>query len=158
MSWGSVYAQFCVPTEDVSQTGSGLTVSRSVEVRRGEAWLPVAQAGTLKQGERVRQVFTISADRDYDYVSLRAARAACMEPTQQLSGYYYRDGLWFYRVSRDTSNEYFFETLRKGTHVFTEEADIDRTGTYAVGTASIQSQYAPEFGGTAPGMTLHVEL
>ena len=80
-----------------------------------------------------------------------------MEPADQLSGYHYRDGLWFYRVSRDASNEYLFEKLNKGTHTFTEEAFIDRAGTYLVGTAAIQSQYAPEFGGTAPGLRLTVE-
>lgn len=157
LSWGSIYAQFCVPADDVSQTGNGLTLVRKMEVQRGTKWVAINTGDKLQQGDRVRQVFTISADRDYDYVSLRAARAACMEPADQLSGYHYRDGLWFYRVSRDASNEYFFEKLHKGTHTFTEEAFIDRAGTYLVGTAAIQSQYAPEFGGTAPGLRLTVE-
>ncbi len=154
LAWGAVFAQYAVTAEAVKQGGNGLLVTRKVEVRRGTSWMPLAEGDAVRQGDRVRQVFTLVADRDYDFVSLKATRAACMEPVEPLSGYVWRDGLPFYRVVRDASNEYFFEQLRKGSHTFTEEAFVDRAGRYTLGTAKVQSLYAPEFGGTSAGASL----
>ena len=157
LSWGAVYAQYTLPTSDVVTSGNGLTVSRSLEVQRSGKWQPVEANTILHKGERVRQIFTITADRDYDFVALKASRAACLEPVERLSGYSYRDGVACYRVVRDASNEYFFEKMRKGSRVFTDESFVDRTGRYSLGSAKIQSQYAPEFCGTAAGQTITVE-
>ena len=154
LAWGAVFAQYTVPASDVKATGKGLFVERRFEVQRGKQWQPIAEGVMLKKGDRVRQVFTLRADRDYDFVSLKSSRSANLEPVEQRSGYTYRDGEWFYRVSRDASNEFFFEKFTKGTHTFTEEFFVDRSGTYHAGAARIQSQYAPEFTGTSTGATL----
>ena len=143
-----------MPVSDVKATGKGLFVERRFEVQRGKQWQPIAEGVMLKKGDRVRQVFTLRADRDYDFVSLKSSRSANLEPVEQRSGYTYRDGEWFYRVSRDASNEFFFEKFAKGVHTFTEEFFVDRSGTYHAGAARIQSQYAPEFTGTSTGATL----
>lgn len=154
LAWGAVFAQYALPAAAVKQGGNGLLVTRQVEVRRGTSWVPLAAGDAVRHGDRVRQVFTLVADRDYDFVSLKATRAACMEPVEPLSGYVWRDDLSFYRVVRDASNEYFFAQLRKGSHTFTEEAFVDRAGVYTLGTAKVQSLYAPEFGGTSAGATI----
>ena len=154
LAWGAVFAQYTVPASDVKATGKGLFVERRFEVQRGKQWQPIAEGVMLKKGDRVRQVFTLRADRDYDFVSLKSSRSANLEPVEQRSGYTYRDGEWFYRVSRDASNEFFFEKFSKGVHTFTEEFFVDRSGTYHAGAARIQSQYAPEFTGTSTGATL----
>lgn len=156
-AWGAVFAQYMLPSSEVVATGNGLTVSRRLEVKEGTQWMPLREGHKLHKGDRLRQVFTLTADRDYDFVSLKASRAACMEPTEPLSGYTWRDGIGFYRVVRDASNEYFFETFRKGTHTFTEECFVDRAGSYTLGTAKLQSQYAPEFCGTTGGQVIVVE-
>lgn len=157
LAWGAVFARYSLPAAEIPAASSGLSVSRRLEVRRGGAWIPLSQGEALHVGDRLRQVFTLTADRDYDFVSLRASRAACMEPVEALSGYTYRDGIGFYRVVRDASSEYFFETFRKGTRTFTEECFVDRVGTYTLGTAKIQSQYAPEFCGQTRGDVVTVE-
>lgn len=157
LEWGAVYAQFTQPSSFVKTTGNGLSVQRSLEVWRDGRWQSLVEGMMLRKGERLRQLFTLTADRDYDFVSLKASRAACMEPVESLSGYTWRNGQGFYRVVRDASNEYFFETFHKGIHRFTEECFVDRSGTYRIGTAKIQSQYAPEFCGTTGGTTIHVE-
>lgn len=154
LAWGAVYTRCTLPTAEVAPASAGFTLQRTLEVKRGGKWVPVAEGDAVTKGDRVRQVFRITADRDYDFVSLRSSRAACLEPADALSGYTWRDGEGFYRVVRDASNEYFFDHLRKGTHTFTEECFVDRAGTYTMGTARIQSQYAPEFSATAPSLTL----
>jgi len=62
-----------------------------------------------------------------------------------------------YRAVRDDRTQYFIEQVRKGTHFFTEELFVDRSGDYNSGTAEIECVFAPEFRGTAASQTLTTE-
>lgn len=149
LSWGSVYATFSAPASHVSTEGKGLLLTRNFEVKRGGEWVAVNGTTTLAKGDRVRQVFTITADRDYDFVALSASRPACLQPAQPLSGYAWNMALPAYRAVHDATTDYFVEKVRKGTHQFAEELFVDRTGQFATGVATVSCVYAPEFCGTA---------
>lgn len=149
LSWGSVYATFSAPALRVSTEGKGLLLTRKFEVKRGGEWVAVNGTTTLAKGDRVRQVFTITADRDYDFVALSASRPACLQPAQPLSGYAWNMALPAYRAVHDATTDYFVEKVRKGTHQFAEELFVDRTGQFATGVATVSCVYAPEFCGTA---------
>lgn len=157
LSWGCVYATFTVPASEVQTDGKGLQLSCRLEVKRAGEWTPLAPATPLHKGDHVRRVFTITADRDYDFVGIQAERAACFEPAQALSGYQWNDGLAAYRVVRDSRTEYYVEQVPKGRHTFTEELHIDRAGTYTTGISRISCVYAPEFCGTTAESTVSVE-
>lgn len=157
LSWGSIYASFTVPAEEVENEGKGLSITRRFERQEGTTWKALAKGEKLRQGDRVRQVFALTADRDYDFVSLTASRPACMEPVRALSGYQWNDGLSAYRAVRDDRTQYFIEQVRKGTHLFTEELFVDRSGDYNSGTAEIECVFAPEFRGTAASQPLTAE-
>ena len=88
---------------------------------------------------------------------LRAARAACMEPGEQLSGYRYQGGLGYYRAVRDAHTDYFFDRMPKGTYVLEEKAFIDRDGKYTTGLTTVRCLYAPEYGSNTPALELTVE-
>ena len=149
LSWGSVYATFSAPASRVSTEGKGLLLTRNFEVKRAGEWVAVNGTTTLAKGDRVRQVFTITADRDYDFVALSASRPACLQPAQPLSGYAWNMALPAYRAVHDATTDYFVEKVRKGTHQFAEELFVDRTGQFATGVATVSCVYAPEFCGTA---------
>ena len=149
LSWGSVYATFSAPASHVSTEGKGLLLTRKFEVKRAGEWVAVNGTTTLTKGDRVRQVFTITADRDYDFVALSASRPACLQPAQPLSGYAWNMALPAYRAVHDATTDYFVEKVRKGTHQFAEELFVDRTGQFATGVATVSCVYAPEFCGTA---------
>lgn len=149
LSWGSVYATFSAPASRVSTEGKGLLLTRKFEVKRAGEWVAVNVTTTLAKGDRVRQVFTITADRDYDFVALSASRPACLQPAQPLSGYAWNMALPAYRAVHDATTDYFVEKVRKGTHQFAEELFVDRTGQFATGVATVSCVYAPEFCGTA---------
>lgn len=157
LSWGSVYATFTVPASEVKTEGKGLKLLRRFEVKRGNDWVALTAGDVLKKGDRVRQLFTLTADRDYDFVALEAARPACLEPARPLSGYQWADGLSAYRVVRDAATEYYIEQVRKGTHTFSEELFVDRAGLYGSGISRIRSVFAPEFAGTAASVVLTAE-
>lgn len=149
LSWGSVYATFSAPASRVPTEGKGLLLTRKFEVKRGGEWVAVNGTTALAKGDRVRQVFTITADRDYDFVALSASRPACLQPAQPLSGYAWNMALPAYRAVHDATTDYFVEKVRKGTHQFAEELFVDRTGQFATGVATVGCVYAPEFCGTA---------
>lgn len=157
LSWGSVYAACTVSADEVRTEGKGLMLSQRMEVLQGTAWTPLSSETLLKAGDRVRRVFTLTADRDYDFVQLDAARPACLEPARPLSGYQWSEGLPAYRVVRDAEMTYYIERVSKGTHQMTEELFVDRAGIYHSGTAKVSCVYAPEFCGTAAQTTLRTE-
>ena len=157
VAWGSVYARYTLPVEDVVAAGKGLNIDRRLEVRREGKWEALeGNSAALTVGDRIRVVFTLTADRDYDYVSLRTGRPACTEPADKLSGYRWTEAGGCYRVVRDTDLQYFFEKMRKGTHTFTDELLIDRAGTYTFAPSRIQCLYSPEFQGISKSNVLIV--
>lgn len=144
-SWGAVYAQFTQKAANIKATGSGMTVKREYILPKGQT--------KLKVGDRLTVRITIQAERDYDFIEVVDRRAACLEPTTQLSGYH--DGS--YRVQKDFTTNYFFNGISKGRHVIESDYYVDRAGSYSTGSITVGCAYAPEFRATAPSQTLIVE-
>ncbi|MBP5772197.1 MAG: hypothetical protein J6W75_12770 [Bacteroidaceae bacterium] len=144
-AWGAVYAQYLTPVKDASAHAAGLTIRRELS------------STTPRLGDKFITRYVINADRDYEYVCLRADRAACAEPAEQVSGYRYQGGLGYYRSVHDAHTDYFFDHLPKGTYVLEETAFIDRTGHYTTGLVTLRCLYAPEYGGNTPAVELTVD-
>ena len=89
--------------------------------------------------------YTITADRDYEYVCLRCPRPASAEPASQLSGYRWQGGLGYYQAIHDASTEYFMDSLPRGTYVIEEEWYVGRQGSFLLPSARLTCLYAPEF-------------
>ena len=107
----------------------------------------------LKTGDKVKVRITIKAERDFDFVQLQDKRAACMEPTEQLSGY--RWG--YYCAPQDNVTNYYFDKLSKGIHVIETTYYLDRTGDYTTGLCTIQCAYSPEYSGREMVKSLSVK-
>lgn len=147
MSWGTVYAQRMSPAADIEPSGTELHVKREI-VKNGRvvAANGMAEAEPLRVGDKVTVRLTITAERDLDFVQVSDKRPACLEPVGQQSGY--DPTLRCYCSLKDTQTQYFFDKLRKGTWVIEHPYFVDRAGTYASGTVTVQCAYAPEFYGT----------
>lgn len=144
IGWGAVYAQYLEEMDKVqSAKGRGVSIEREY-LKDGRK---VSARTVLNTGDRLTVRLTVKTDCDMDFIQIRDSRAACMEPTAQLSGYRMVNGVGCYQVSRDASTEFFIDKLRKGTYELEYTVYIDRSGTYQAGIATVQSAYAPEFGG-----------
>ena len=148
-SWGALYAQFMQTTHDVEAASEGLSVVREV-LKDGKT---LAEGTTLHVGDKVMVRIVIKADRDYDYVQVTDKRAACLEPLNQLSGYHWG----YYIAPKDQATNYYFDMMRKGTHIVEKEYYVDRAGRYETGTCTVQCAYSPEFGARAASLTFVVE-
>ena len=111
----------------------------------------------LKVGDRITVRLTVKADRDMDFVQIKDDRAACMEPLQAVSGFRWGNGLGYYQATKDASTQFFIDQMRKGTYVIEYQVYVNRTGEYQAGIATVQSAYAPEFGGHTGGYRVMVE-
>ena len=153
IGWGAVYAQCLEEMDKVRDAeGNGLSITREY-LMDGKK---IGRKTTLRAGDRLTVRLTVKADRDMDFVQIKDERAACMEPEEQVSGYCWNGSIGAYRVIRDASVEFFVDKFCKGTYIFEYIVRLDRIGTYQTGIATIQSAYAPEFGGHTGGGLLNV--
>lgn len=154
LTWGAVSASYKVDAAKVQAAGNGFRIERRFEVQRDGKWAKVD--GEVRVGERVRWVYDVTADRDFDQVSLQSTRPAGLEPRDPLSGVVWTNGVVCYRMVHDADNEYFIEHLSKGKHTFTDECVAVRAGRFDGGIARVQSVFAPEFSATSTPMKLIV--
>ena len=154
LSWGAVYAQYQLPAAEVDNHREGMTIRReiSIENRNG-----AMVNGLWSVGDRVHIRYTITADRDYEYICLRAPRPAATEPAQQLSGYHWQSGLGYYHAMHDASTEYFMDRMPRGTYVIEEDWLVSRDGNYLLPPARLTCLYAPEFQSNTAGEKFSVK-
>ena len=136
-SWANVFIEYKQTATESKESSTGLSITRKVES-------PDKQ---LKVGDKVEVTITITADRDYDFVTVTDNRPACLEPVEQLSGYSHGT----YKIIRDTKTEYCYNMMRKGTHVIKTSYYVARSGNYTSGTATATCTYSPVFTGRTPG-------
>lgn len=153
MGWGAVYAQYLESMDQIGEQGNGLSVSR--QLYKGDEALN--ESAPLKVGDRITVRLTVKADRDMDFVQIKDDRAACMEPLQAVSGFRWGNGLGYYQATKDASTQFFIDQMRKGTYVIEYQVYVNRTGEYQAGITTVQSAYAPEFGGHTRGYRVMVE-
>ena len=146
LSWGAVYAQYQLPAADVENHREGMTIRREVD-----------NLGKPNKGDRIHVRYTITADRDYEYVCLRAPRPSATEPAQQLSGYRWQGGLGYYQAMHDASTEYFMDHLLRGTYVIEEDWLVSRDGNYLLPPARLTCLYAPEYQSNTAGEKFRVK-
>jgi GH18 family chitinase len=154
LAWGSVYAQYQLPAAEVEHHREGMTIRReiSIENRNGSM-----VNGQWSMGDRIHVRYTITADKDYEYVCLRAPRPAATEPAQQLSGYRWQSGLGYYQAMHDASTEYFMDRLPRGTYVIEEDWIVSRDGNFLLPPARLTCLYAPEFQSNTAGEKFKVK-
>lgn len=135
-----------MPASEVENNREGMTIRRDVESK-----------STLREGDRVHIRYTITADRDYEYVCLRAPRPAAAEPAQQLSGYHWQGGIGYYMAMHDASTEYFMDQLPRGTYVIEEDWLISRDGYFLLPPARLICLYAPEYQAQTAGEKFEIK-
>lgn len=147
-SWGAVYAQYDIPYSAVKENGSGMAISKQTYIRRtvdGREVLLDPASVDVRVGDEYVSLIKFSLERDMDFVHIRDRRASCAEPGISLSGYRLCGDVWTYVQQRDSSTDYFFDSLAAGEYTLQAVYRIDRAGEYTTGNAEIQCLYAPEF-------------
>ena len=145
--YGAAYWQYFEKLDLIKESGNGLKISKQLFVKQAGSGTDILKPidGPLKTGDRVVTRLIVQADRAFSYITLRDQRAACLEPVDQLSGYFYNQGIGYYQETEDATTSFFFTYLPEGTYVFEYDSYVDRLGVYQNGISTLQSLYAPEF-------------
>jgi len=148
ISWGAMFWQYKQDVSKVQQSSSALSLTKQLFVERvvgtQTTMIPIEQA-ELRVGDKIITRLTVTTDRDLEFVALRDLRAACLEPVNQRSHTVWREGIVYYETIKDSSTQFFFNFLPRGTYVFEHETWINNAGVFSNAPASIQCLYAPEF-------------
>ncbi|MBQ7572085.1 MAG: hypothetical protein IJT19_07575, partial [Bacteroidaceae bacterium] len=143
-SWGAVYAGFEQPFSKVQAHSAGLSITQEYPEK-------------AKTGSRYTVRYRISADRDYEYVTLIVPRPAFTEPVDQRSGYRWGGGLGYYRQVHDATTEFSFCQIPRGDYLIEETLYVERDGKYHSGVAVIRCEYAEEFQGHSEDKVVEVK-
>ena len=100
---------------------------------------------TLKPGDLITIRLIIKTENDLEFVHLKDLRASSFEPVDVISKYEWKDGLSFYRSTKDVATHFFFDTIKKGTYILEYDVRINHSGSFVDGISTLQSMYAPEF-------------
>lgn len=154
VSYGSIVSVSSRPLDKINAASSRyLSIEKRCLVQRDGKWV---ETESFTLGERVQVQLIIKADRDMQYITIRDDRPASFSPVDQMPGWVYSGNLGAYRENSDTHTSLFVDYLPKGTYYLTYEMTAALAGTFASGSATIQSQYAPEF--TARSSAGHISV
>lgn len=154
-TWLSATAIYTLPADQADTQAEGMSVTQYAEVWRKDKWVRLDDKAVLNMGDRVRLVYTLRADRDYDFVCLHAPRPANLEPLSSESGPYFSwQSGYFYRAVSDTGVDYYLDEFAKGSHTVSEELHVDRAGTFRCAPATLTCVYAPEYQARAKSLLL----
>ena len=160
-SWGSVYWQYFENLDKITSAETPLKLVKKLFIEKnsdkGPLLVALADGAQLKVGDKVKVRIELKVDRDMEYVHMKDMRAACMEPTNVISGYNYQGGLGYYESTKDASTNFFFGWLARGSYVFEYPMFVTHAGNFSNGITTIQCMYAPEFTSHSEGIRITVE-
>ena len=154
--WGAIYAAYSAPMEKVKATSTH-DINITKRMMRYGSDGKLEEFTTLKVGDKVQVRITLDAAKDLDYVTVSDERAACFEPVDKTSGYYYNDGIFYYNEVKDSKNNIFITSVRRGIHTVTYDVMVTNVGAFATGVAQAQSQYSPQAVAHTAASTIIVE-
>lgn len=155
-AWGAVYSQFRAQMDQIAEHAiEEISITKEFFAYQPDGSLKKVDA--FKVGDKVQVRTVIRNNKDLDFVTLTDERGACFEPVDKLSGYRHSDGTWYYLETKDSATNAFFTSLRKGTHVITYDTFVTAPGSYSVGIATVQCQYAPQITAHSAGKVVTVK-
>lgn len=162
IAWGAAYWQYFQDIDQVeSFENTPLKIQKelykAVNTREGEKLVKLEDQEKIIPGQKLVIRLRIEVDRVMDFIRLDDQRAAALEPLDQISGYKWSGGLFYYEAPADTGTSFYIENLPRGVYMIEYPVRAVHSGNYVNGLATIQSMYAPEFSSHSEGGKIVVE-
>ncbi|MET1258571.1 MG2 domain-containing protein [Flagellimonas sp. DF-77] len=159
---GGFYWQYFETLDNLSASPKGpLTVHKQLFLEevstQGTRFVPIHKNMELNPGDMIKVRLEIRSNESIEFVHLKDLRASGLEPIDVLSGHKRQGRLRYYQSTRDVATHFFFDYLPKGSHVLEYNLRVNNRGDFAIGLATIQSMYAPEFSGNSNSGRLLVQ-
>ncbi|MFN8359094.1 MAG: alpha-2-macroglobulin family protein [Candidatus Kapaibacterium sp.] len=160
IAWGGLYWQYYEQLNRITPHASPLSLSRTIYRKNltsnGVELAVISPSSPLKVGDEIVIKLELRTDRDMEFIHLKDMRGSGFEPTIQLSGYKYQDGLGYFQSPRDGSMNFFISSMSKGTYVLEYPLRVTHEGVFSAGISTLQSMYAPEFSSHSQGDVVRV--
>jgi TonB-dependent SusC/RagA subfamily outer membrane receptor len=116
--YGGFYWQYFEELDKVKPAQESImNVSKELYVKvntaTGQQLQKITAASPLKIGALVTVRLVLDIKEDVEFVHLKDLRAAAFEPVDVLSGQEYKDGLSYYRSTRDVATHFFFDNIKR---------------------------------------------
>lgn len=160
--YGGVYWQYFENLDKIkTDNTNALSVSKELYLKKNAATGMTLQKITVQNplqiGDLVTVRLIITAKENMEFVHLKDLRASCFEPEDVLSSYDYKEGLAFYKSTKDAATHFFFDKINKGVYVLEYDVRVNNSGSFSNGITTIQSMYAPEFTSHTKGIQVQVK-
>ncbi len=156
-SFGSLTYSYTENIEHVTNSTTGLVLTKEIYLIQGDQEILVTPTTKLKVGDQLRIYLKVSSDRRIDFVHVKDLKAAGMENVNQLSNYGYGKNVSYYTTPYDNRTSFFIEHLPKGKSSVSYDVRLTHKGTQSIGYALVECLYALEFRGNTSGMKLIIE-
>ena len=159
--FGGLYWQYFEDLEAIkSDSTSTLSITKNLykktKTTEGDKLVDI-NSENVKIGDLITIRLIIKTDNDLEFVNLKDLRASCFEPVDVISKYEWKDGIGFYRSTKDVATHFFFDKIKTGTYVFEYDVRVNNSGVFNDGIATIQSMYAPEFSSHSINTKLNIQ-
>lgn len=160
--FGGVYWQYFEDLDKIkTNSGAVLSVAKELYLKKNslkeDQLQRITSKNPLKTGDLVTVRLIIKSKEDMEFVHLKDMRASCFEPVNVLSEYQYKDGLGYYRSTKDAATHFFFDHINKGTYVIEYDIRVNNSGEFSNGITTIESMYAPEFSSHTKGIRVKIQ-
>lgn len=117
---------------------------------------PLQSGDVVDVGDQIEVQLKINTKSSFEYVHLKDVKAAGFEAETLLSGWQY-DKIVFYQEQRDSVTNFFIEKLPQGEYIMQYRLKPTKAGVYRIGSAMLQSMYAPEMTAYSTGFLIEVK-
>ena len=156
-SWGTIYHSRLLPLDSIEADSSGIALRKNISRMTSDGSLRLlAPDDTLHVGERVRIRIDITCRHDIDNLVLNEPRAAGFEPVSTTSGWKWNQGLRYYVDVRDEGLNCYIDRLSEGKYYVEYDLYVRHAGTFATGSCTLGSTYAPQFRANASSATISI--
>lgn len=160
--FGGVYWQYFEDLDKIkTNSGAVLSVAKELYLKKNslkeDQLQRITSKNPLKTGDLVTVRLIIKSKEDMEFVHLKDMRASCFEPVNVLSEYQYKDGLGYYKSTKDAATHFFFDHINKGTYVIEYDIRVNNSGEFSNGITTIESMYAPEFSSHTKGIRVKIQ-
>lgn len=159
--FGGFYWQYFEQADKIeSNSDKPLSIKKELYLKKntstGQQLQRITEENQLKLGDLITVRLIIATKENMEFVHLKDMRASAFEPVDVLSEYEYKDGLGYYKSTRDAATHFFFDNISKGTYVLEYDVRANNIGNFSNGIITIQSMYAPEFGDHSEGIRVTI--
>jgi hypothetical protein len=117
---------------------------------------PLISGASVSVGDQIEVQLAITTRSQFEYVHIKNPRGAGFEAEELVSGWKW-DQLSRYEEPRDSLTNFFVDWLPHGEYILKYRVRPTTPGTYRIGSAVMQSMYAPEFAAHSDGFILSVK-